>query len=135
MPVSAANFIFYVRDQAAATAFYAGVFGAVPSLDVPGMTEFTLRDGVILGLMPEASIRRLLGPLLPDPSTARGIPRAELYVVVDDPAAHHRRALELGAMELSALEPRTWGAAVAYVQDPDGHVVAFAERTEPDGLT
>jgi catechol 2,3-dioxygenase-like lactoylglutathione lyase family enzyme len=124
-----------VRDQAAATAFYAGVLRDVPSLDVPGMTEFTLRDGAVLGLMPEAGIRRLLGQRLPDPSTAWGIARAELYVVVDDPAAYHRRALELGATELSPLEPRTWGAAVAYVQDPDGHVVAFARHSEPDALT
>lgn len=34
--------ILYVADQARAKAFYADVLGLVPTLDVPGMTEFDL---------------------------------------------------------------------------------------------
>ena len=90
------------------------------------MTEFQLTHGTVLGLMPQAGIRRLLGSKLPDPATAAGIPRSELYVVVDDPAAYHRRALAAGAVELSELAPRSWGHTVAYSIDPDGHVLAFA---------
>lgn len=86
----------------------------------------SLPGGAILGLMPERGIRALLGPTLPDPALARGVPRAELYLVVDAPDEYHRRALELGANELSALAPRDWGDDVAYCLDLDGHVLAFA---------
>lgn len=126
--ISFANLIFYVADQAAATAFWQAVLDRPPTLDVPGMTEFTLGAQVVLGLMPEAGIRSLLGSSLPDPAAARGIPRAELYLVVPDAAAYLARALEAGATELSALTRRSWGDDAAYCLDPDGHVVAFATR-------
>jgi catechol 2,3-dioxygenase-like lactoylglutathione lyase family enzyme len=125
-----AHFILYVQDQAAATRFYSAVLGMAPTLDVPGMTEFRLSDGAVLGLMPVAGIRRLLGEALPDPAGARGVPRAELYLLVQDPAACHRRALENGARELSALAPRDWGHEAAYSLDRDGLVLVFA-RPDP----
>lgn len=127
----AAHFILYVADQARSTSFYSAVLAFTPRLNVPGMTEFTLPGGAILGLMPETGIERLLGPALPSPSRARGTPRAELYLVVPDPAGHHARALEAGAVELSPLGPRSWGHLVAYSLDPDAHVLAFA--THGDG--
>src|SRR5262249_21925715 len=61
-----------------------------------GMREFALGTQVVLGLMPEAGIRSLLGPSLPDPAAAHGIPRAEIYLVADDAAACHARALAAG---------------------------------------
>lgn len=119
------HFILYVRDQAASARFYRAVLARAPRLDVPGMTEIEL-GGAVLGLMPEAGVKRLLGDALPDPAAARGAPRAELYVLVDDPAAFHARALAHGARELSPLAPRDWGHVAAYSLDPDGHVLAFA---------
>lgn len=126
---STVNLILYVRDQAAATTFYRRVLGE-PSLDVPGMTEFPLGPGTVLGLMPEAGIRQLLGDAIPDPAGGGGIPRAELYLRVDDPGTHHARALQAGARELSPLTARDWGDEAAYSQDPDGHVLAFARKLE-----
>ena len=122
------HFILYVFDQAASTAFYTSVLAIEPRLHVPGMTEFVLPGGAILGLMPEAGIVRLLGNALPDPSTARGIPRAELYLLLPDADAFHSRALRAGARELSAMAARDWGHAAAYSLDPDGHVLAFARE-------
>jgi catechol 2,3-dioxygenase-like lactoylglutathione lyase family enzyme len=127
---SAAHFILYVRDQRASTAFYREVLAVAPRLDVPGMTELELASGAVLGLMPEAGIVRLLGESLPSPEAARGVPRAELYLLVDDPTAFHARALAAGARELSALSPRAWGHDAAYSLDPDAHVLAFACRTK-----
>jgi uncharacterized protein len=124
--ISAVHLILYVSDRAAATAFWRAVLDRQPVLDEPGMTEFTLGDQVVLGLMPEAGIRTLLGRALPDPGAARGIPRAEVYFVVANPAGCHARALAAGATELSPLARRSWGDDVAYSLDPDGHVVAFA---------
>lgn len=123
-----AHFILYVTDQARARDFYAAVLGARPRLDVPGMTEFGLGSGAVLGLMPESGIRRLLGDALPDLSLARGVPRAELYLVVDAPLDVHARALAAGARELSPPLPRDWGVVVGYSLDPDGHVLAVAGR-------
>lgn len=123
--IERAHLILYVEDQPASTAFWRRVLDAAPTLDVPGMTEFALADHVVLGLMPVAGIQRLL-PSLPDPAAAAGVPRAEVYLVVDDPAAAHVRALAAGARELSPLAARDWGHEAAYSLDPDGHVIAFA---------
>ncbi len=60
------HFILYVQDQARSTAFYAQVLACQPSLNVPGMTESTLAENTILGLMPLSGIKRLLGERLPD---------------------------------------------------------------------
>lgn len=125
--MTTAHFVLYVADQAPSTAFYEAVLGVEPRLNVPGMTEFDLTDGAVLGLMPEAGIKRLLGDALPDPSQAAGVPRAELYLLVDNASAYHERAVKAGARELSPVAPRDWGHAVGYVLDPDGHVVAFAQ--------
>ncbi len=119
------HFILYVRDQKASCEFYRAVLAMEPALDVPGMTEFHVGRAVI-GLMPEAGIKRLL-PALPDPSTGAA-PRAELYLVVEDPQAFHARALAHGARELSPLGPRDWGHRAAYSLDLDGHVLAFASE-------
>lgn len=121
--------ILYVRDQDRARAFYAAALGFAPRLHVPGMTEFELAGGAVLGLMPEAGIRRLL-PNLPDPALARGGPRAETYLVVGAPLEALARAVAAGAAELSPVLPRDWGADVGYCLDPDGHVLAFAASTK-----
>ena len=123
----AAQLILYVADQACSTAFYAAVLATPPRLNVPGMTAFDLPGGAVLGLMPAAAIRRLLGDALPDPAAAQGVPRAELYLLIADPQAMHARALAAGAVELSPLQPRDWGHRAAYALDPDGHVLACAQ--------
>jgi len=126
------NIILFVSDQEASARFYEAVLMMRPSLNVPGMTEFELNEGTVLGLMPVAGIRRLLGTKLRDPDEAKGVPRAELYLSVDDPESFHQRALGQGATELSPLATRDWGDQAAYSTDLDGHVLAFASAT---GLT
>lgn len=126
MPIVRAHLILYVRDPRASAAFYRAALALEPTLDVPGMTEFEIGPGVVLGLMPEAGIERLL----PGSSVARqpGALKAELYLLVPDPDAAHARALAAGARELSPPAPRDWGDRAAYSLDPDGHVLAFASR-------
>lgn len=125
------NFILFVSDQDASTAFYSAVLGISPELDVPGMTEFRLSRDTVLGLMPEAGIKRLLGTAVIDPARAGGVPRAEVYLSVHDPEAYLQRALDHGARLLSPLAGRDWGDEVAYCTDPDGHVLAFARLNPP----
>lgn len=124
-----ANTILYVRDQQRATEFYSSVLCVQPTLNVPGMTEFQLSDAHVLGLMPEAGIKRLLGEKLPDPSASSGVPRAEVYLTVENPERLHDLALANGARELSPYQVRNWGDSAAYSLDPDGHVLVFAKSS------
>jgi catechol 2,3-dioxygenase-like lactoylglutathione lyase family enzyme len=120
------HFIFYVADQERSTAFYTKVLGFEPQLHVPGMTEFGLPGGGVLGLMPEKGVRSLLGEALPDPGAANGRPRAELYLILSGPGIYHSRALAAGARELNPLLARSWGHVAAYSLDPDDYVLVSA---------
>lgn len=121
-----AHFILYVSDQRSSAKFYETVLGE-PELDVPGMTEFRLSADSVLGIMPEESASRLLGRKLRSSSEIEE-PRAEVYLIVDDPAVYHGRALAAGAREISPLSKRDWGHEAAYSYDPSGHVLAFARK-------
>jgi uncharacterized glyoxalase superfamily protein PhnB len=121
-----AYFILYVEDQIRSTQFYEAALGVRATLQVPGITEFALTESTTLAVMPESGIKKLLGDALPDPAQSRATPRAEVYLVVDDPAAYHVRALAAGALELRPLSRVDWGHEAAYSLDPDFHVLAFA---------
>ncbi|MBW2235675.1 MAG: VOC family protein [Deltaproteobacteria bacterium] len=125
-PASGVHFILFVADRARSRVFYGEVLDAAPRLDVPGMTEFELPGGAVLGLMPSAGISRLLGPALPDPAGAQGTPRSELYLRVPDPEERLAAAVRAGAAELSRVAVRDWGHRAGYCLDPDGHALAFA---------
>ena len=125
------HFILYVKDQNNSRDFYSQVLSSSPILDVPGMTEFILPGGAILGLMPENGIKNLLGASIPHPHTANGVPRSELYLRVPCPEDFHRLALNAGARELSPLQVRSWGDIAGYTADPDGHILAFAAANPP----
>lgn len=94
------------------------------------MTEFALSETRILGLMPESGIKRSLDERLLDPTRARGIPRAEIYLYVEQPGEYHQRALEAGAFELNGRQARDGSDLTAYSLDLDGHVLAFAQKIE-----
>ena len=51
--------ILYVAEQRRSSEFYRRVLDQDARLDVPGMTEFVVGEDVLLGLMPEAGIKRL----------------------------------------------------------------------------
>ncbi len=119
--------ILFVSDQQRSRDFYAALIGAQPVLDLPGMTEFLLISDVRLGLMPTAGIAKLITPTCPHPEQARGVPRCELYLRVEDPREWLAKALVAGATPVRPLELMDWHEWVAYVADPDGHIIAFAK--------
>ena len=121
------HFILYVQDQHRSCSFWCAALDLNPVLDTPGMTEFDL-GGAVLGLMPEVNARRLLRHA-PDPAQASGVPRAELYLRVDDVESAFARALAAGGREVTPPMLRDWGEVVGYCLDPDGHVLAVAERS------
>lgn len=122
------QFILYVSDQAHSSAFYQSLLRRKPDLDVPGMTEFNLTDTCKLGLMPNNGIARILGDQLPHPATGNGIPRCEIYLYVKDVRGIFDYAQQLGIPIISPVSDRDWGDRVCYFADPDGHVIAFAEK-------
>jgi catechol 2,3-dioxygenase-like lactoylglutathione lyase family enzyme len=119
--------ILYVQDQKRSRDFYTALLEISPRLDVPGMTELQLNDHCILGLMPESGISRILCDTVPAPASGNGIPRCELYLIHNDPAYMLQKAIGLGALMISPAATRDWGHTVAYVADPDGHIIAFAK--------
>lgn len=126
MRITATEFILYVADQARSTAFYRSLLGCEPILNVPGMTEFSLGHGTKLGLMPEQGIARIISGPMPHPSQGYGVPRCELYFVVEDLDSAMHQALLAGAVVVDPAADRDWGHRVAYFADPEGHVVALA---------
>ncbi|MBB5205151.1 catechol 2,3-dioxygenase-like lactoylglutathione lyase family enzyme [Inhella inkyongensis] len=126
--MAATHCILFVRDAAAQRDFYAALLARPPRLDVPGMCEFELPGGAVLGLMPEAGIRRLLSQDWPAPTDT---PRSELYLLLDeDPAPWLARALAAGAELISPLQARNWGHQAAYLRDPEGHLLALAQALD-----
>lgn len=119
--------IFYVSDQQKSRDFYSAILQKSPDLDVPGMTEFNLTEGFKLGLMPENGIAKILLDKTAHPKTGSGIPRCELYILLDNIEEVYKLAIKAGAMEISQIQDRDWGDTVGYLADFDGHIIAFAK--------
>ncbi len=126
--MKAVEFILYVADQVRSQVIYEELLKVKPGLDVPGMTEFDLMDGVKLGLMPENGIAKILTEKVPHPKQGNGIPRCELYLKVKNAEEYINRGVQLGGKEISTLKKRDWGDTVGYISDVDGHIIAFAEN-------
>lgn len=122
------EFILYVSDQKQSKEFYSAILGLKPVLDVNGMTEFLVAANVKLGIMPTENIVRILGNKTPHPESGNGVPRCELYLYVDSAEKYYSRAKDNGAIEISPVQMRDWGDTAGYLSDPDGHVIAFAEK-------
>jgi len=120
--------ILYVSDQQASAEFYTKLFRQNPDLNVPGMTEFKLSENCKLGLMPNRGIAKILLDKTPHPDQGNGIPRCELYFYVDNIELEFGNAIKAGAKLISPFAERDWGDRACYFADPDGHIIAFAEK-------
>lgn len=123
-------FILYVENQEKSKTFYQSLLQKDPCLHVPGMTEFWINDQSKLGLMPNDGIAKIVHPKMPNPSDGTGIPRCEVYLLVDNAAEFYNRAIDLGAKQITTMQKMDWGHTVGYVADVDGHVLAFAFETK-----
>lgn len=122
--------ILYVEDQEISTGFYTKVLRQTPGLNVPGMTEFRLAENFTLGLMPNSSIAKILNGKTPPPQSGTGIPRCELYLYVDNIDEELTNIIQNDIEFISGLEDRSWGDRAFYFADPDGHIIAFATKTQ-----
>ena len=126
--IKLAQTILFVDNQERSSLFYEKIFRQASDLKVPGMTELNLSDHCKLGLMPNNGIARILANQLPHPQDGNGIPRCELYLYVEDIKLEFDNAINSGAKLISPIIERNWGDRACYFADPDGHVIAFAER-------
>ena len=64
----------------------------------------------------------------PHPNSGNGIPRCELYILLENIEEVFNKAIQAGATEISPIQDRDWGDSVGYLADFDGHIIAFAKR-------
>ncbi len=128
MEIKHFEFILYVSNQEQSKLFYQILFNQEPTLNVPGMTEFTLNDYTKIGLMPNDGIAKIVSPTLPHPENGNGIPRCELYLTIENLEEHFSRLLNAGGLLISPISSRDWGDTVGYLADFDGHVIALASK-------
>jgi catechol 2,3-dioxygenase-like lactoylglutathione lyase family enzyme len=128
MSIKLFQFILYAADQTKSTNFYRQLLNSDPVLDVPGMTEFELSPSLKLGIMPENGIAKIIEERTQHPANGNGIPRCEIYLLVEDLKIYYDRAITLNASLVSDTEWRDWGHRVCYFSDPDGNIIAFAEE-------
>lgn len=119
--------ILAVRELPAARAFYSALLGWPATVETPVYAELRHERGMRLGLYQREGFARNVGQT---PIEARGdeLHAAELYFYAGAPEEAVARAIATGGRVLSALAPRDWGETVAYLADPDGHVIALARR-------
>ena len=125
--------ILAVSDPARSRDFYAAVLGCTVRVDAGVFVQLALPGGPDLGLYARPGFAVNTGrPAAPIP--AGHTSAAELYVTVagalDDAVD---RAITAGATVLSAAQDRAWGDRVAYLADPDGHVLALAQPLRTSG--
>lgn len=126
--ILSSEFILYVDNQEISSRFYEALFRIKPTLEVPGMTEFTLSETLKIGLMPNNGIAKIITPATIHPEKGNGIPRCELYFYVENLELEYQNAIKTGAKIISGIENRNWGDCVCYFADLDGHIIAFAKK-------
>jgi uncharacterized glyoxalase superfamily protein PhnB len=118
-------------DAPAAMRFLRDAFGLEETLVVPGP------DGTIS----HAEMRWMTGMVMlgsasdgSDGRLAIETGKAMLYVVVDDPDAHHARAVAAGAEIVHSLRDEDYGSRGYMARDPEGNIWSFGTyRPAPAG--
>jgi len=113
---------FRYRDAPAAIAWLTKAFGLTESFVVPGEAgtiahaELTWGSGVImLGSWSDGADGRIPG--------GNGV--TWIYLAVDDPDEHHRRAVQAGAEVIRPLETTDYGSRGYTALDPEGNSWSF----------
>lgn len=119
--------VLFTRDIDRAVAFY-GALGfdeafRTPTAGTPIHVDLVL-DGYRLGLATETSTRDDHGL---DPVTDGQ--RAAVILWTDDVPAGYERLIELGATPVKSPEPWLDRLLIAWVEDPDGHLVQVVQAT------
>lgn len=121
--------IFAVTDFARSVEFYEQAFGWPRNrrIDYRNYVELLPPDGGSLGLFQREAYAGMVGAEPAELDEGRVAP-AYLYVRVDNLDATLARLEAAGARSLNPPADRSWGERAAWFADPDGNVVAVAQR-------
>ena len=124
--------ILYVRNVGESLAFYELAFGLQRRfLHESGLCGELETGATALAVADESVARsNLPGGFQPaDPS--RPPMASEVGLTTDDVPAAYARALRAGAAPAAAPATKPWGQVVAYVRDPDGHLIELCTPMSP----
>ncbi|XP_062209208.1 uncharacterized protein LOC133910990 [Phragmites australis] len=120
--------VVYVKDVAKSAAFYSAAFGyTVRRLDQSHKWAELESGATTIAFTPlhQRETDALTGAVqLPDAPAERG--PVEICFDYADVDAAYRRAVDNGAVPVSAPEQKNWGQKVGYVRDIDGIIVRIA---------
>jgi predicted enzyme related to lactoylglutathione lyase len=121
--------IFAVEDVARAAAFYDEAFGwpRNPLVDFRNYVEYLLPEGGALGIYQRRGFAGEVGAE-PFAADADHVSQAYVYFRVDDVDATSAAIEAAGGRPLSPLAERAWGEQAGWFADPDGNVIAVAQR-------
>lgn len=119
--------IFAVTDVRRAVAFYAAAFSATEIVTAPNYVELDLGGTTRLGLYERSGFGKNVGHVPAAPALG-AVTGAELYFRVPSLSDAIAKLEATGARVLSPPEARPWGETAAYFADPDGNVIAVAQR-------
>jgi lactoylglutathione lyase len=121
--------IFAVADVARSADFYERAFGwpRNPLVDYASYVEFLPPDGGAVGVYERHGYAAEVGAKPVEPHSGTVAP-GYLYLRVEDLDATVSALEAAGAHPLSPLVERAWGERAAWFADPDGNVVAVAQR-------
>ena len=106
----------------------AGMAGRTLVIQIPCHNEEETLPRVLADLPTSLpGIARIITPALPHPGEGTGLPRCELYLLLEALGPAIERAHLASATVVAAAKDHDWGHRVAYFADPDGHVLALAE--------
>lgn len=118
--------ILYVQDVAASLAFYEKAFGLARRFfhNDQGKAYGELDTGATrLSFVSLMLARESLNPA-PVPAARTAPPQAvEIALVTPEVKAAYELAVAAGALAVLPPVAKPWGQIVAYVRDPDGHLV------------
>lgn len=117
--------ILAVEDLRRSVAFYTTAFDWPQIVDAPVYAEFSLPEGMRLGLYQREGFGRNTGQV-PARITSGELAPTELYLYPDDLDEAIPRLEAAGARKLSDRAARDWGDEAAYFADPDGNVLVLA---------
>lgn len=122
--------ILAVHDLAGSVRFYREAFDWPLAVDEPAYAEFET-GGFRLGLYQREGYRRNFETAAVAEHPGEGVTATEIYLYSESVEATFERLRKAGARVLSPAAQRPWGDRCAYVSDPDGNVIAVAERGRP----
>ena len=119
--------VFAVTDVQGMVAFYERAFGWERRADFPIYVELADPTGQGVAFYEREAFAENTG-IVPAPAPAGGLTGAELYLRCDSLDAAVAGLEAAGARLLRARTVKNWGEEVAYYADPEGNVVAVAQR-------